>query len=36
MALGKNSERLHTKHLGAVPITGMRDPVEIWAVIDKL
>jgi class 3 adenylate cyclase len=35
MALGKNSERLHTKHLGAVPITGMKDPVEIWAVIDK-
>jgi class 3 adenylate cyclase len=36
MALGKNSERLHTKHLGAVPITGMRDPVEIWAVIEKV
>lgn len=35
MALGKNSERLHVKHLGAVPITGMKDPVEIWAVIDK-
>lgn len=36
MALGKNSERLHVKHLGAVPITGMREPVEIWAVIEKI
>ena len=36
MALGKHSEHLHTTHLGAVPITGMKDPVEIWAVIDKV
>jgi len=35
LALGKNSERLHTIHLGAVPITGMREPVEIWTVLDK-
>ena len=36
MALGKNSEHLHTVPLGAVPIVGMREPVEIWAVLDKI
>ncbi len=36
MALGKNSEHLHTVHLGAVPISGMREPVEIWAVLNKI
>jgi class 3 adenylate cyclase len=36
MALGKNSEHLHTVHLGAVPISGMKEPVEIWAVLEKI
>jgi class 3 adenylate cyclase len=36
MALGKNSEHLHTVHLGAVPINGMKEPVEIWAVLNKI
>ncbi|CAG0969220.1 adenylate cyclase [Anaerolineales bacterium] len=36
LALGKNRERLHTVPLGAVQLTGMRDPVEIWSVINKV
>ena len=36
MALGKNSERLRVRRLGAMPIAGMKDPVEIWAVLDKV
>jgi adenylate cyclase len=36
MALGRNSERLRVQRLGAVPIAGMKDPVEIWAVLDRV